>query len=716
MHAGLSAELLELARLYGIQTRYVSASGETCHATETALLPILRSLGAKIETAGDAGAAILTRQHELAGRVLEPVSVIWSTGPAAVTLQVRESETGAVSARLTCEDGSRSAWTVSLTDLPIIQITSIGGERYVRRRLSLPSRPADGYHRLELSFGGRDLTSHILSAPEQAWLPDKGATSGKSWGAFLPLYSLRTDRDWGVGDFSDLKSMVGWTQSLGGTVVATLPLLAAFLKEEPFEPSPYSPASRLFWNELFIDVEALPEFAASPAAQQLVGSASFQSRLLAARERELVDYREVMTLKREVLELLAAELFAGTSGRLAELEGVIQTPGSRLADYARFRAVCERRRASWWVWPEPLRSGTITPSDYDLPSMHYHAYVQWVTDSQLKEFGEWASQAGPGLYLDLPLGVNSDSYDVWRERDAFAVDMSAGAPPDPFFPGGQCWGFPPLHPERIRNSGYAYFRDVIRHHMRHAGILRLDHIMGLTRLYWIPHGVSAKQGVYVEYRLDEFAAILCIESRRNRAVLVGEDLGTVPPEIPTAMRRHRIHQMYVAQFSINPRATETLAPAPATSYAGINSHDMPPFAAFWTGADIADRLDLGILTPVQGDEARDDRAAMRTAMLRFLRNRGVLSAKSDDVTSVLKAVLTYLATGESPVLLVNVEDLWGELLPQNVPGTWRERPNWRRRAKLTLDDMRQSQEILGLLAEVDRCTKLTGQEAVRKAS
>lgn len=716
MRDGLSAELLELARLYRVQTRYVSASGETCLASEAALLPILRSLGARIESAADAAAAIASRRKELAGCLIDPVSVLWSTAPAAVPLLVGESASGTISARLVCEDGSRSAWTVSLTDLAVSQITSIGDERFLRRRLALPVRPAEGYHRLEITFEGRDWTSHLLCAPEQAWLPDATTSAEKSWGVFLPLYSLRTERDWGVGDISDLKSLVNWTQSLGGTVVATLPLLAAFLKDEPFEPSPYSPASRLFWNELFVDVESIPEFANSKAARALVSSPDFQSRLQAARSRDLVDYREVMALKREVLELLADEFDAGDSPRKSEFGRLLATGGSRLADYAMFRAVCERRKASWWTWPEPLRSGVITESDYDARVMRYHAFVQWVTDEQLRSFGEWAGQAGPGLYLDLPLGVNSDSYDVWRERSAFAIDMSAGAPPDPFFPGGQCWGFPPLHPERVRESGYAYFRDVIRHHMRYAGILRLDHIMGLTRLYWIPHGVSAKQGIYVEYRLDEFMAILCIESRRNHAVLVGEDLGTVPPEIPAAMRRHKIHQMYVAQFSVNSQATETLAPAPATSYAGINSHDMPPFAAFWTGTDIADRLDLGILTPEQGDEARVDRSAMRSAMIRFLRSRTGLSPRAEDTPTVLKAVLTYLASGESPVLLVNVEDLWGELNPQNVPGTWRERPNWRRRARYDLAEIRGSAEFAALLTEVNRRIRAGTAENVRRAS
>jgi 4-alpha-glucanotransferase len=713
VNATVSHELKELAGLYGVQTRYTSASGETCVASEAALVPILKSLGADL-TNGYAAAAE-ARLADFAAQLVEPVCVLWSSAPAMVPLLLRESDGGTISARLTCEDGSRTNWTANVCDLSVQQITSVGAERYVRRKLALPNRPDLGYHTLEVTWGGQTWTTHVLSAPEQAWLPD-GAVPAKSWGVFLPLYALRTERDWGVGDFSDLKSLVTWTQSLGGTVVATLPLLAAFLKNEPYEPSPYSPASRLFWNELFVDVESLAEFRASPAAQALVQSDAFQSRLAASRRAELVDYAGVMALKREVLEILAAELHTSSGTRKAELERLRSSSESGLADYARFRAVCERRGASWWTWPEPLRSGTITPADYDESAAWYHAYVQWVTDEQLRDFSAHASASGPGLYLDLPLGVNSDSYDVWREREAFAIDMSAGAPPDPFFPGGQCWGFPPLHPERIRASGYRYFRDVIRHHMRHAGILRLDHIMGLTRLYWIPHGISAKEGVYVQYRLAEFCAILCIESHRNRTVLVGEDLGTVPPEIPAAMQRHKIHQMYVAQFSVNPQSTVTLAPAPATSYAGVNSHDMPPFAAFWHGTDIADRLDLGILTAEQGREAEADRAQMRAAMQQFLRGEVDPRLKGEDATAVLQAILRYLAGGDAPVLLVNLEDLWGETLPQNIPGTWRERPNWRRRARLSLAEICESAGVLSMLQAVDSEVRKTSAEVVRRAS
>lgn len=689
--------LRELARLYGVELRYVSAAGETVDARESTLLPILRTLGASVTNAIDAPAAIAARRTEIAGRVLEPTIVLWETDPARVLLRVPEGATGTVTARLVCEDGHQSTWTGSLEDLSIRGITSDAGSRQVRRALTFPSPPSIGYHQLDVTVGATTWTSHLLCAPEKSFLPADPAH--KSWGLFLPLYALRTERDWGVGDFGDLRKFLDWTTSLGGELVATLPLLAAFLGEQPYEYSPYSPASRLFWNELFIDVSAIPEYAGSSAARALVESAPFKEAAATLRSGDLVDYAAAMTLKRSVLEILGRELLASDGPRRKAFEAAL-VARPELRDYAEFRAVCERRGASWWTWPEPLRSGTVAESDFDPAARDYHAYVQWIADEQLASFAEHAGKTGPGLYLDVPLGVNSDGYDVWRMRDSFAVDMSAGAPPDPFFPGGQCWGFPPLHPRRLAETGYAYFRDVIRHHCRHAGIVRLDHIMGLTRLYWIPHGVSAKEGIYVRYGLEPFMAILCIESQRSRTVLVGEDLGTVPPEIPAAMRRHKVHQMYVAQFSIDPKGDTTLTLPPATAYANVNSHDMPPFAAFWNGTDIEERVALNILDAEQAEESRVWRATMRESLLKELRANGHLGKNEEHVSQVFRGLLRAVASGEAPVLLVNLEDLWQETAPQNVPGTWRECPNWRRKAKLTLEEIGKAGSIGQTLREL----------------
>ncbi|HZO99776.1 MAG TPA: 4-alpha-glucanotransferase, partial [Terriglobia bacterium] len=312
-----------------------------------------------------------------------------------------------------------------------------------------------------------------------------------------------------------------------------------------------------------------------------------------------------------------------------------------------------------------------------------------------------ARASGPGLYLDLPLGVNPDSYDVWREREAFASGIAAGAPPDPFFAKGQNWGFPPLHPEGIRTQGYRHIIQYVQHHLRLAGILRIDHMMGFHRLFWIPHGLGAREGVYVRYASDELYAVFNLESHRHRSVLVGEDLGTVPAEVPASMARHHIHRMYVLQYEVQPQYQNALTAVYPGSVATLNTHDMPPFAAFWHGLDIEDRVQLGILEPMVADEERRKRQALLDALVRSLREAGYVVGNGSDPQVVLRACLAHLSNNPGMVTIVNLEDLWLETKPQNVPGTWRERPNWSRKARYSMEAFTKIAEVAEVLRLID---------------
>jgi 4-alpha-glucanotransferase len=302
------------------------------------------------------------------------------------------------------------------------------------------------------------------------------------------------------------------------------------------------------------------------------------------------------------------------------------------------------------------------------------------------------------------LGVNASGYDVYCERRLFAADTAAGAPPDPFFSRGQNWGFPPLHPERIREGGYPYVRDYLHHHLRLAGILRIDHMMGLHRLYWIPQGVEAKDGVYVGYRAEELYAVFTLEAHRHGSVLVGEDLGTVPPEVPPMMARHNVHRMYVLQYQAQPNPDNALAPIFEGAIASINTHDMPTFAAFWRGLDIDDRRDLGLFDAKAAQAEHARRRELCRAIETYLQRQGFLPAGRDPL-AVLRACLAFLATGPGRVALANLEDLWLEVNSQNVPGTWRERPNWRRRARYALEQVKEMAPALEVLRELDRVVK-----------
>jgi 4-alpha-glucanotransferase len=317
---------------------------------------------------------------------------------------------------------------------------------------------------------------------------------------------------------------------------------------------------------------------------------------------------------------------------------------------------------------------------------------------------------GRGLCLDLPLGVNGASYDVWRHRPAFAVDSSAGAPPDLFFSGGQDWGFPPLHPERIRDDGYAYPRRAVANLVRYASALRIDHVMGLHRLFWIPRGVEPRHGAYVGYRADEWYALLSIEAHRAGAAVVGEDLGTVPGYVRRAMRRHRFHTSYVIQFETDPRRRD-VNPPPAGSAASLGTHDLPTFAAFWSGRDVGLFEELGLLDPPDAEHRRDEGEGIRRALVEGLRARGLLDRARPTAADVLRAALAFLARSDAALVVVALEDLWLEERPQNVPGTGPERPNWRGRLRRSLDEIESDRRVAALIDAIARARRSVAARA-----
>jgi 4-alpha-glucanotransferase len=696
--------LHELATLYGVHLDYWDVTGKQIAAGDESLLRTLQVLGAPVQGPDDVEAALEQRHRELWERRLEPVAVCWDGYPTELLLRCPEADLPHPhQCRLVLESGQTYTWTVKPADLPDAGGVELAGSSYSARRLRLIGPYPLGYHRLTIEGGGHTVECTLIAAPVRPAEPQAGRP-GKTWGLFIPLYALHSARSWGAGDFADLEELVSWVQRQGGGMVATLPVLAAFL-DEPYEPSPYSPASRLFWNEFYLNVESIPEVQKSPKAQALLGARELKDDIAALRKEPLVKYREQMVLKRRILEECARTLAADTTGRRAALEEYLAThPAVR--DYAVFRAIGDQRRDAWQTWPAALRDGTVTSGDFDPVLADYHCYVQWLAREQLQGLATKARANGPGLYLDLPLGVNSSSYDTWRHRQAFALDTAAGAPPDSFFTKGQNWGFPPLHPERSREGGYPYLRAYLHHHMKLAGILRIDHMMGLHRLFWIPHGMAAADGVYVSYRAEELYAIFTLEAHRHGTVLVGEDLGTVPEELPGMMAQHNLHRMYVMQYQAQPRE-DAMTPIFPGAVASINTHDMPTFAAFWQGLDIDDRRDLGLFDEESAEEEHERRRELISSIEAFLVERGFLTDEEEasDPQAVLRACLNFLATGPGQVALANVEDFWLETQPQNVPGTWRERPNWMRRARRSLEEFTRMPTVLQALRQIDRIVK-----------
>ncbi len=446
----------------------------------------------------------------------------------------------------------------------------------------------------------------------------------------------------------------------------------------------------MLWNEFYIDVTKASEFTRCAEAREIVNSANFKEEVQKLKKSALVDYRGVMALKRKVMEAMSRR------ADLSELQ-CFNLENPTAAEYARFRAVMEKQRKPWGQWPLRLRERNIRSSDYDEDVKNYHLYAQRLVAEQVKELAEKSEGKGVKLYFDLPLGVHPDGYDTWCYRDIFMSELSTGAPPDPVFTTGQNWGFPPLHPEKIREQGYNYIREYLHHHLQYARMLRIDHVMGLHRLYWIPRGVEATRGVYVDYRADELYAVFTLESHRHQSVIVGEDLGIVPGYVRSAMARHGLHRMYILYYELADSAAHTPRPIPAKCVAGLNTHDMPPFAAFWEGEDIAESLRLGLLKNQESAAEKKNRAATKKALTKFLTRNKFLNQADAGTKAALRACLAFLSASKAPTVLVNLEDLWLETKAQNVPGVGDKFPSFRRKARYALEEFCRKREVSDIL-------------------
>ncbi len=682
-----SPSLRRLARMYGLARVYTDALGVRRAASPEALRAVLRSLGADVPGETDIEPAIRARRLQLWGRPLEPTIVAWDGLLEPIRLRVPAEARERIDFEIHLEGDGFRRFSVDLSTLSIVKEGEVDGCFF--RAFDVPPPPdplPTGAHTLRLSGRGVEGRATILSAPARAYGAD-GAHS-PPWGVFAPLYALRGQRDFGVGDFSDLERFGRWLaqrdEAGGRSFIGLLPLLATDY-EDPAAASPYTPLSRLFWSETFLDVQALPEFQSSDRAKARLAEPDMQAALQRRAGAETVDYAQTTGIKRELLFILADEFetSAPPDRRAAFQRFLEETPHARA--FATFRAAADERDASWRDWPD-LASDLPAASERDV---RRHAYMQFAAREQLDRVASNLRAQSVELYLDLALGVHPDGFDAWRFRDLFAQGASTGAPPDPLFSGGQDWGFAPVNPDRSREDGHAYFRASLREQLRVARMLRIDHALGLHRLFFVPEGFSAKEGVYVHFPAEELYACLSIESHRAGARLIGENLGTVPPSTNRALARHGLATMHVLEFAIDPDADPPIAPAPERSLACFSTHDTAMFAGFWRGLDIDDRVDLGLLDEEEAADERAGRARMRSVLVDHFRKIGALPADASetDEFAVLSAFLRHLAESRAEMSMLTLEDLWLEERPQNTPGTTSERVNWRRRCRLSLDEI-----------------------------
>ncbi len=707
------AELLrELCAHHGVAPGYQDIWGKRHVVSSENLLALLREFDLDLDDQASVQAALASGERASWQLAMPPVLAIGCSTPEwSLALRLPLS-VKRIRWQLCEEGGSRHEGEVDSFALAETARVQIDAVTWCERRLPFAMRLPAGYHRLEVDgLVGQTL---VVSAPERCYRPAALKDGGKCWGPTVQLYALRSRRNWGIGDFGDLRQLIGQIAQRGADLIGLNPLHALF-PHNPAHASPYSPSSRLRLNVLYIDVEAVDEFANCERARRLVFSAEFQSRLAALRDAPLVDHVGVAAAKFEILELLFAQfherhLSDDGSDALDDTGraflAFVEEGGPALRRHAIFEALQTHFHAvdpkvwGWPVWPETYRDSASVDvalfAEQQARRVQYHQYLQWVASIQLAHAGDQcrALGMGVGLYVDLAVSVDRAGSDVWSERECFAVDASIGAPPDEFNPNGQGWGLPPLRPDRLRESHYRFFIDTLRANMRGTGALRLDHVMGLMRLFWIPPGKTASDGAYVHYALDEMLAIVALESQRNRCMVIGEDLGTVADTMRAALAQAEILSYRLLYFERDAEgAFKPPADYPAEALVAVSTHDLAPLAGWWIGQDLRLRLQLGLFPDLPVFEKQLlDRAQERIRLLTALNRAGLLSAAevaeaagSQSLPArTVEAIHAFLASTPAALMLVQLEDVLSQTEQVNMPATVDEQPNWRRKLPLDL--------------------------------
>ena len=577
------------------------------------------------------------------------------------------------------ERGTVRAGTLSLAEAPVVHYVIRDGETYDTHRLTLPFTASTGNYRVTLDVGTFGHASiDTVVAPPRCFLPPAEA---RVWGLAVQIYTLRSKRNWGIGDLSDLATICAIASDAGASLVGINPLHAGH-RSDPEAASPYAPASRRFLNWLAIDVEAVPE-AAAPAVRTYV--ASVQADLAALRVRAFVDYSGVAMIKAPALRLCFAALAGARADAFAAFVRAGGTPLRRFAIYETLVARYGRNADHWpasMLNPDHPDVAVFATEERD--EVAFGMYLQWCAAEQLEAVATVAARHGVALYRDLAVGVETDSADVWGATEYVTI-ATVGAPPDTLNRLGQDWGLPPISPTALARNAYSAFAGLLGDNMRFAGALRIDHAMSLMRLFWIPRGTSAADGAYVGYPFDDLLGILARESVRSRCVVVGEDLGTVPPGFRDKMAANNVLSYRILLFEREGDGAY-LAPDqyPALSLATTGTHDLPPLAGWLHGADIDLRRQLGFATATGAQAERASREADIAQLCAALQDGGDLGGERD-ADAIVLAAYRFLARSNARIVMVQIDDVLGETTPVNVPGTYMEYPNWRRKLREDLD-------------------------------
>ena len=720
--AGLASpsQLARAALACGVEIEYWDVWGKQHHASPRTQTAILKSLGVDASTQLALEGALEERAWREWQRPLPTTLVLTKENRphlAPVSLPAEQADLAAL-IRLRTEQGDAMEMRCSFGDLDVVEEVSLRGKSFVRKKIGLPDDLPLGYHELSIEIGGQTSEpARLIVCPQRAYEPP-WLESGRAAGIAISLYGVRSQRNWGCGDTTDLKTFIGWVAEQTGASFVALNPLHAIPNRQPYNTSPYLPNSIFYRNAIYLDLEEIEEFKTSPRAATLLNSPALQVEIHELRAAEFVEYERVYRLKLRVLKLLFRaflKAWARNTPRARELRQYIEREGDllhRFAVHSTLDEAIHKQCPDVWNWPswperyqDPQSAATEEFAKKHWRSVLFYKYVQWQLDQQFESAQQEARRRGLsiGLYHDLALATDRFGADLWAHRSFFVSGSRVGSPPDGFSPKGQDWAFPPPNAERHYQDGYQLFAESIRKNLRHGGALRIDHVMRFFRLFWIPDDMDALEGTYVRDRNEELLRILALESVRNKVLIVGEDLGTVPDEVREALHRSGILSYRLLYFEQDRNGRlRKLGEYPRDALASATTHDLPTMAGFWLGRDIEARRSAGLLPDnATYRQMLADRSREKQKMLDVLTELKLLPEwfprNANDVRELTgelhNAVVGFLASTPSKLMVLNQEDLLKETEQQNLPGSTSEYPNWRRKMRCTVEELWESPEV-----------------------
>ena len=689
-----SKRLDNAALAAGISPNYINAHGKP------------QSIGA------DTKRRLLDAMHRDAKTVATPVPnvMVWTYGKK-MALPVEGK--GEFSWILTTEEGKQYQGQVA------------GG-----KNLSLPTRLPEGYHSLTLTQSDERWHCRVIVAPERCYEPKPLKEAKKLWGACVQLYTLRSGKNWGIGDFGDLKAMLPEVAKRGGAFIGLNPIHALY-PANPESASPYSPSSRRWMNVIYIDVNAVEDFAKSEEAQAWWKLPATQKKLKAARDVVQVDYTAVTELKMTALRMVWKRFAKRNDEQMTAFRYFVDKEGESLYWQAAFDALHayqvkeDPMRWGWPVWPEAYRT-TESPEVHAFCKKHadevdFYLWLQWLAYTQFADCWQTSQrdEMPIGLYRDLAVGVAEGGAETWCDRELYCLKASVGAPPDILGPLGQNWGLPPMDPHIIAARAYEPFIELLRANMKNCGALRIDHVMSVLRLWWIPYGETADHGAYVQYPVDALLSILALESKRHNCMVIGEDLGTVPVEIVSKLRKSGVYSYKVLYFENDHEKTFRSPKAyPEQSMAVATTHDLPTLRGYWESGDLTLGNELGLYP--DADVLRglyQDRELAKQGLLDALHKYGTLPQRAGHKASLMSMTATlsrgmqrYIADSNSALLGLQPEDWLQMSSPVNIPGTSTEYPNWRRKLSTSLEAMFADDDVNKLIKDLDKRRKAASKK------